>query len=151
MRFVLAALSLGLAATLVSTPATLGFFGLLAPGGFFVNLVLIPLSTLVLFAGVAALLSGLLGLAPLAVLFNHAAALLLVGMESLVAASLRLPGASWPARFDPAWLASAASAGLIVLLAVGYAARWPRRAGGYWTPYLALGLLLLFGVGAAVP
>lgn len=151
VRFILAALALGLAATLVSTPATLGFFGLLAPGGFFVNLVLIPASSLVLFAGVAALLSGLLGLAPVALLFNHAAALVLAGMEALVEASLRVPGASWPAQFTPSWLASATSAALLALLAVGYATLWPRRAGGYWTPYLALGLVLLFGVGAIAP
>jgi competence protein ComEC len=149
-RFVLAALALGLAATLVSTPATLGFFGLLAPVGFFVNLLLIPLSSLVLFAGVASLVTGLVGLAPLAILFNHAGALVLAGMEIAVATSLRVPGASWPARFDPAWLAPVSLAGVLALLAVGYSARWTSRAGGYWTPYLALGLLLLFGVAAPI-
>ena len=150
-RLVLAALALGLAATLIGTPATLGFFGLMAPGGFFVNLVLIPISSLVLFAGLASLLAGLVGLAPLAILFNHAGALVLAFMESAVAASLRVPGMSWPACFNPPWLATAASAGLLALLASGYALRWSRRIGGYWLPYCVLGLLLAFGVerGAA--
>jgi competence protein ComEC len=147
-RFALAALALGLAATLVSTPATLGFFGLLAPGGFFVNLVLIPLSSLVLFAGVGSLLAGLVGIAPLASLFNHAGALVLAGMEHAVASSLRVPGSSWPARFDPPWLAPVSLTAMAILLAAGYARRWPRWAGGYWAPYVALGLLLFFGASA---
>lgn len=145
-RAVLTAVALGLAATLVSTPATLGFFGLLTPVGFLVNLVLIPMSSLVLFAGVAALLAGLAGITPLAVLFNHSAALTLATMEAIVAAALRLPGASWPARFDPPVLALAGSVGLLALLAMGYALGWRRRAGGYWLPAAALALLLLFGL-----
>lgn len=150
-RAALGAVALGFAATLVSTPACLGFFGLLTPGGFFINLVLIPIASLVLFAGVASLLVGLLGLTPLAVLFNHAAALLLAGMDRAVGASLLVPGASVPASFDPPWLASAAGVGLLALLAVGYASRWSWRTGGYFTPYVALGLLLFFGVGAPPP
>lgn len=149
-RFVLAALALGLAATLFSTPATLGFFGLLAPVGFFINLLLIPLASLVLFSGVTALLCGLIGLDPLASLFNHAAALLLAAMEHSVRIALELPGASWPAHFQPAWLATAGCSGLLVLLAVGYSFRWSPRLGGYWTPYAALALLLAFGAHATL-
>ncbi len=151
-RFVLAALALGLAATLVGTPATLAFFGLMAPGGFFVNLVLIPVSSLVLFAGVAALLAGLAGLAPLAILFNHAGALVLAFMETVVTASLRVPGMSWPAAFAPSWTAAPTGVGIMALLAAGYAWRWPRHIGGYWLPCLALVLTLLFAVEkSAVP
>jgi len=150
-RALLGAVALGLAATLVSTPATLGFFGLFAPGGFLVNLVLIPAASLVLFSGVAALFVGLAGLTPLAILFNHAAALVLAAMEGTVTLALRMPGVSWPASFDPPWLASAAGAVLLALLAVGYALRWSRRVGGYWTPYAVLGILLLFGVTTPPP
>jgi len=145
-RWVLAALALGLAATLVGTPATLAFFGLVAPGGFFVNLVLIPVSSLALFAGVASLFVGLLGLAPLSILFNHAGALVLSWMEAVVAASLRVPGMSWPAAFAPSWTAGLTGLGVMILLAVGYVLRWPRRLGGYWLPYLALGAALLVAV-----
>ncbi len=145
-RFTLAAIALGLAATLIGTPATLAFFGLVAPGGFFVNLLLIPASSLVLFAGMASLIVGLCGLTPLAVLFNHAGALVLALMEAIVAASLRVPGMSWPAVFDPSWMAFLSGVGLIALLAVGYVLRWPRRAGAYWLPYLALGLVLCLAV-----
>ena len=145
-RGVLSAIALGLAATLVSTPATLAFFGLVAPGGFFVNLVLIPVAALVLFAGVAALLCGLLGLGPLAVLFNHAAALVLAAMDTVVVRTLDVPGVSWPAAFAAPWLAGASGVGLLALLAVGYARGWRAREGGYWAPYAALGLVLVLGV-----
>ena len=148
-RFLLAALALGLGATLVGTPATLAFFGLVSPGGFFVNLVLIPISSLVLFAGFASLLVGLLGIGPLAILFNHAGALVLAFMDAVVAASLRVPGMSLPAKFDPSWMGTLTGVGLIALLAVGYVLRWSRRLGGYWLPYLALGLALLFAVKGA--
>jgi competence protein ComEC len=149
VRFALAALALGLAATLVSTPATLTFFGLVSPGGFFVNLILIPVSSFVLFAGLASWIVGLLGLAPLAVLFNHAGALLLQAMEKTVVLSLEVPGASWPAQFAPPALGPASLLGVLLLLALGYALRWPRRAGGYLGPWLALALLLAFGVEAS--
>ena len=145
-RCVLAAVALGLAATLVGTPAALAFFGLVAPGGFFVNLLLIPASSLVLFAGLASLIVGLLGLAPLAVLFNHAGALILAIMESVVASSLQVPGMSWPAKFEPPWMAATAGVGLLTLLAIGYVLRWPRRAGAYWLPYVALALVLCLAV-----
>ncbi len=148
-RAVMTSVALGIAATLVSTPATLGFFSLLAPVGFVVNLVLIPVSSLVLFAGVASMLVGLAGLTPLAVLFNHAAALTLAAMEAMVVAALRIPGASWPASFDPPVLAVAGSAGLLALLGLGYALGWRRRIGGYWLPVAALALLLAFGLGDA--
>ena len=145
-RALIGAVALGLAATLVSTPATLGFFQLVTPGGFFVNLLLIPLSTLVLFAGVAALVTGGLGLAPLTSVFNHAAALLLAVMEGAVEVATRVPGATWPARFVLPGLATATSAGLLLLLAAGYMRGWRRRDGGYWAPYVVLGLVLVLGV-----
>ncbi|MBC8008742.1 MAG: ComEC/Rec2 family competence protein [Burkholderiales bacterium] len=147
-RSILGLVALGLAATLISTPATLGFFGLLAPGGFFVNLVLIPASTLVLFAGVAALLTGLLGLTPLTLIFNHAAALVLVAMESVVGWSLKLPVTSWPAAFTIPTLASLATVLMLSMLAAGYIRGWRNRDGGYWAPYAALGLMLVLGVKA---
>jgi hypothetical protein len=71
-------------------------------------------------------------------------------MEHSVRIALELPGASWPAHFQPAWLATAGCSGLLVLLAVGYSFRWSPRLGGYWTPYAALALLLAFGAHATL-
>jgi competence protein ComEC len=145
-RGLIGLVALGLAATLISTPAALVFFGLLTPGGFFINLVLIPASTLVLFAGVAAMLTGMLGLAPLALVFNHAGALVLTAMEAIVGWSLRLPGASWPGAFRNAELAALAIPLMLGVLALGYIRNWRERDGGYWAPYAVLGLMLVLGV-----
>jgi competence protein ComEC len=139
-------LALGLASTLVSLPATLEFFQLLTPGAFFANLILIPLSTPVLFAGVCALIAGGVGLAPLAVVFNHAAAVLLSIMTWLVERVVEVPGVAWPAAFTQAWLGAALLAFMPALLAFGYVRGWRRSEGGYWLPYAVLGLVLVLGV-----
>lgn len=143
---VLGLLALGLASTLVSLPATLEFFQLLTPGAFFTNLILIPLSTPVLFAGVCALITGGIGLAPLATVFNHAAALLLSIMTWLVESVVEVPGVAWPAAFIQAWLGGALLAFMPALLALGYVRGWRRSEGGYWLPYAVLGLVLVLGV-----
>ncbi len=147
-RLALGVVALGLAAALVSTPASLAHFGLLAPVGFFVNLLLVPAAGLVLFAGVGSLILGGLGLTPLAVLFNHASALVLALMEKIIVGSLALPGASVPAEFVAPWLAGASGVGMLALLALGYVRGWRPREGGYWTPYAVLGLVLVLGVRA---
>jgi competence protein ComEC len=146
VQWSLGLIALGLASTLVSLPATLGFFNLLTPGAFFTNLLLIPLSTPVLFAGVCAIITGGVGLAPLAMLFNHAAALLLAVMAWLVERVVEVPGVAWPAGYTQPWLGAAVMAGMPALLALGYVRGWRRRDGGYWLPYAVLGLVLVLGV-----
>ena len=148
-RGLLGAMALGFASALVSIPSTLAFFSLLTPGGFFVNLVLIPVSALVLFSGFASMLTGGLGLFPVASLFNHAAALVLDGMEWTVVQALRVPGSAWPAHFVLSWVAPLASAGLLGLLALGYTRGWRTREGGYWAPYAVMALVLVLGVRVA--
>ena len=145
VRAILAAVALGLAATLVSTPASISFFGLIAPGGFFVNLLLIPAAAPVLFAGVASLIVGGLGFSAGADVFNHSAALFLVAMESTVEWSLKLPAASWPLEFATPTLTTCAGAIMLIVLATGYSAAWPKKLGSYWLAYAALTLLLVLG------
>jgi len=147
-RHMLSAVALGLAATLVSMPATLSFFSLMTPGAFFANLLLIPLSTPVLFAGVCSMIAGGAGLGAVAGLFNHAGALVLKLMAWLVERVVEVPGVSWPATYTQPWLSPFLLAGMPALLALGYAAGWPRRWGGYWVPYAMLGLVLVLGVRA---
>lgn len=138
--------ALGLAATLVSLPATVAFFSLMTPGGFFVNLILVPSAGLVLCAGVISMVCGLAGLAPLASLFNHAAAMVLAGMEGAVVLAIKVPGGSWPAQFATPWLGPATMAGIVGLLALGYMRGWAAREGGYWAVWIPLGLVLVLGV-----
>lgn len=138
VRLLMDLVALGLAATLISLPAGVGFFQLVAPGGFFLNLLLIPLAGLVLFAGVASMIVGLAGLGALASLFNHAALLVLALMETAIEQTLRVPLVSWPAEFRAEWMFSAAMSLMILLLVCGYARSWKTREGGHWLPYAVL-------------
>jgi hypothetical protein len=80
------------------------------------------------------------------VLCNHAAALLLLGIEWLVRTSVRLPGAFVPARFSAAWVGPMALTALIVVLGLGYATNWRRDRGGWWPPFAIVAVVLIFGV-----
>jgi hypothetical protein len=92
------------------------------------------------------MLVGGLGWVGLASVFNHGAALVLAGMEGAVELALKVPGVAWKAQFVAPWCAPVASAGMLGLLAVGYARGWRAREGGYWLPFAVLGLGLVLGV-----
>lgn len=139
-------LGLGLAAALVSTISGPQFFHVWAPGGFFANLVLVPLAMLVIIAGFASIVTGLAGLAPLGVLFNHAAMVLLVIIERLIRTGVQVPGGWWPANWRAPWLASAALALLLTTVLAGYATGWRRERGAWWPPFIIAALSLIFGV-----
>ncbi len=145
-RILIVALSLGLAATVVSTVSSIAFFQLVTPGAFAANLVLIPLASVVVIAGCASLLCGFVGLSGLSVVFNHAAALVLWIIESVVQLVVTLPGTSMPATFRQPWIAPVAFAVVIGLMLHGYARGWRPAAGGFWPPFAALAVLLLLGV-----
>ncbi len=142
---VLTAVAFGLAATLVGTISGVSFFGLLTPGSFVANLVLIPISFLVITGGLAALICGLIGLWPLAIVFNHAAALVLAGIDATLRALVTVPGAYGTSHFRAECLGPAAFAAMLVLMAWGYAHRWARPAGAYWPPFVLLAVLLAAG------
>lgn len=142
---ILTAVAFGLAATLVGTISGVSFFGLLTPGSFFANLVLIPVSLLVITGGLAALICGLIGFWPLAIVFNHAAVLVLAGIDLALRALVEVPGVYDAAAFRTDWLGAAAFAAMLAVMAWGYANRWASPAGGYWPPFVLLALLLIVG------
>ncbi len=133
-------------AFLASTPAGIGYFQVLSPGSLVANLIIIPISSLALIAGFLALLTGLTGLAAWNVLFNAAAAVILLTMDWLVQQGTALPGMYWPAHFTAAWMAPGALALLTAVMLAGRAGQWARRYGGYWPPAVLLGLIVIFGV-----
>jgi competence protein ComEC len=137
---------IGLAATLVSALTSVQFFNLFTPGALVANLVLIPLSSLVIGAGFLSLLCGLTGIAAAGVLFNHAGALLLWFMDHLVRVAVAVPGLFFPARFRWDWLGPAGHAALLGVCLAGYAWRWRRDRGGFWPPFVLVALLLAGGV-----
>jgi competence protein ComEC len=144
-RALLGMVGIGLAASLVSTISTIQFFQLFTPGAFAVNLVLIPLSTLVIGAGFLSLLCGLAGFIAGSVLFNHAGLLLLWLMDFLLRAAMVVPGVYQTARFRAPWMGPAILAALLATCLTGCAWHWRRERGGFWPPFILGALLLMLG------
>jgi competence protein ComEC len=142
-RWLLNAVALGVATTLVSTLCGVIFFQLFTPGGLLANLVLIPVSSLVILGGFLSLLCGLAGLTPLCVLFNHAAALVLAIMEWTIAWLLRIPGFFWTTEFVTTWTGFTALGLVLAALFYGYSRQWEMRRGGFWPPFALTALALV--------
>lgn len=143
-----AAVAIGVATTLVSLLTGVQFFRLLTPGALLANLVLIPAAMLATLGGFASLLCGLVGFTPGAVLCNHAAALMMFGIQELVRLSVQLPGAFLTARFTAPWIGPATLAVLIAVIVAGYAREWknPAGQGRWWPPFAVVATALIFGV-----
>jgi competence protein ComEC len=131
---------------LVGSVSGVTFFGLITPGALAINLVLIPVSSLVITGGFLSLLCGIVGFSAASSLFNHAAALVLWAADALVRGFVRLPAAWFNARFVLPWLGPAVLAALLASLLLGYQAGWARRFGGFWPPFLLTVLALGLGV-----
>ena len=140
------AVAIGVATTLVSLLTGVQFFRLLTPGALLANLALIPAAVLVTLGGFVSLVCGLLGWAGGAALCNHAAALVLLGIEELVRAGVRLPGAFLTAHYTAPWIGPAALAAVLAMMFAGYAAGWPRNRGGFWPPFVVVAAAMIFGV-----
>lgn len=145
-RDLIRSLAAGWTAFLASTPAGIGFFGLFSPGSLLANLVIIPLSNLIIQAGFLSLVIGLIGLTPVSTLLNRAAALLIVGTDRLLQSGVAVPGIFFNAQFRAGWLAPVSLALMTAVMLAGSAGRWSRRYGGYWLPVIVLALLVIFGV-----
>lgn len=142
-RWLLGTLAITTAALLGSTPATIVTFGLFTPGALVANLVIVPLASLALIAGFLAFLAGLSGLPGLTLLFNHAAALLILVMEELVRLGTSLPLAYFPAALRAPGLAGPAMLVPLGLMLLGAARRWRGRGGSFWLPGAGLAAVLL--------
>ncbi len=140
------ALAIGLATMPVSLVTGIQYFELLTPGALATNLVLIPAAVVVTLGGFASLLCGGLGFEAGVLVCNHAAALVLLGIEHFVRWSVTWPGAFVPARFTAEWIGPATLTALLAALLGGYAAGWRRRAGGRWPPFAIVAVALLCGV-----
>ena len=146
LRWFWPVLGIGLAASLVSAVTGPAFFKVWAPGGLITNLVLVPLAMVAIIAGFASVAVGLAGATALAALFNHAAVLVLLGIDALIRLGVKLPGAWWPAHWRAAWAAPAALAALLAVVLSGYATGWKRERGGWWPPFAVVVIVLILGV-----
>ncbi len=145
-QYILLTVAISLSATLASSTLSIHYFNVFAPGAVLLNVVLVTLASLVISAGMLALLLGHLGLAPLTLLFNHAAWLVIVTMEGAVAAWRFLPAHFWQAEYR-----SGAWTGITVAALLGSLLLYSERAGRpAWinavTPFLVFIALLLAGV-----
>lgn len=146
VRQLVGVLGVALAAVTYSTLGGVQFFQLFTPIGWLANLVLIPLATLIILGGFLSILCGLVGLGPLALLFNHAAALLLWGVGEGLRVLVHLPGTHVEAHFRASWFGGAAFVALIALSMYGYNRRWERWHAGFWLPPAFVALVLVFAV-----
>jgi competence protein ComEC len=145
-RHVLGAAGIGIAASLVGAISSVRFFGVLAPAGLPVGIVLAPFAMLVIVAGFLSIGAGLSTLAVASRFLNGAASVLLRAIAAVVSASLRIPGGSLDAHFRAGWIGPAALAALTGACMAGYSGRWRRNAGSWWLPFIILALALVFGV-----
>jgi competence protein ComEC len=144
-RTLLSALGIGLAASLVSTVTGVIFFQLCNPASLLVNLALVPASAFVIWGGFLSLIAGLAGLGAVSVLFNHAAAVVLLAMEKIIAGFLKLPGAFWSAQFAHTWVGYGVFFVLLATLLFGYVHGWEKRRGGFWPPFVLTIAALVLG------
>ncbi len=143
---VLTAVAMAWAATLVGTVGGIAFFGWFSPLAMLANLALIPLACITIKCGFLALLAAIAGLAPLVLLFNHAAAFVLLVMQSLLTVTMRLPGSAWPAGFaHPLW-GPCAICLLLGVMAWGYGRSWQGRWTPPWLPAAVTVVVLVSGL-----
>lgn len=134
------------AALLAGIPAAIGYFSLISPGSLLANLLVLPLSTLAIIAGLASLLGGLSGLEGISLIFNHAAVILIRTMAWFLQRGVELPGMYFPAQFTFPWLAPLATVLVLATMFAGACLHWPRRWGATWWPVLAVTLILFLSV-----
>ncbi|MCH8475172.1 MAG: competence protein ComEC family protein [Opitutales bacterium] len=96
---VLSLLAISLSATLASSVLAIHYFGHFSPGAVFLNMILVPLATLVMVAGLCSISLGTLGLTVGSSLFNHAAWVVVALMEQAVRLFLAIPGFFYTAEY----------------------------------------------------
>lgn len=133
-------------AFLASTPSGIGYFQLFSPGSLPANLVVIPMSTGVIYAGFVSLLAGLVGLTPVSAACNLVAAQLMDVMDWVLQRGTALPATWFTTSYRADWLAPASLGLMTTLFLAGSAVRWSPRYGGFWPPAILLALLMTFGV-----
>ena len=145
-RWAFDVLGLGCAATLVSTLSGVAFFGVFAAGALVANLVLVPLASGVIMAGLASIVCGLAGLGWAGRLCNELAGGLLGLIDLLIRQGTRVPGAFWAAHFRTDWAGSTAMAIVVAACLAGYATGWRKDRGGFWPPVALAALAVIIGV-----
>ena len=143
LKGTLSLFAVGLGAWMMSTPLSIHYFNVFAPGALALNLMLLPLATGVIICCFLALLFGLISLVELTSFWNHGAWLLIAIMEN----SLQWSQESylWFSRrvWLAPWFAFATTFILFCTLLIGHSHRYIRFSGTYIAPLILLCLLVL--------
>ena len=92
LEIILGALVISLAAFLASAPLSILYFGIFPPPAIVLNLLLVPVATLVIVSGMLSLVCGLAGMAVLNVFFNHGPLTLIILTEKMLESLVDIPG-----------------------------------------------------------
>jgi competence protein ComEC len=147
----LASIAISWTALLCSAPLTAEYFGVVSASGLLLSFLLVPLATVVLCSGVAAMLLGLVPWPPFTWLSWLVNTIGLAGtafMDGLVEVVAEIPGLHTRLQLEPYWSGQvAAVAVLVAMLAARPRVHAPRP----WIFLLPLGVLAVFGILTARP
>jgi competence protein ComEC len=136
--------SISVSAATVSIPLGLAYFGVASPGAVVSNIVVIPFAMAAVGAGFASLVFGLLGVAILSSVFNHAAVLIISVIDRGAQWASAVPGMFFHGSFSQEWMSPAIVLVLTAVMVAFYAVGWRRVPGGLWIPpALMAGTLVL--------
>ena len=125
LRFLADSVAVSLAAFLASVPLTGYYFGRFTPGGLFANLVIAPISGLIVIAGTLGLFASFIH-TWLANIFNHAAGLLTMVMVRTAELTAGCPGLGYNTGKWEVWQVVVWLTGLVVLAGWIYWRRKPK-------------------------
>ena len=143
-RHLLGSLAVGIATALVADLCGVLFFQMYAPSSLLANIILIPAASAALWACFCSVVCGLLRILWLANIFNHASAMILLGMDACIRFLVTLPAAVVPRQFISVRVGFLSIAGLLLVMIAGYATRWSWRFGGWLTPVVLCACALIF-------
>ncbi len=132
-------------ASLIGLITSVAFFGWFTPLAFYANVLLVPLAGLVVAGGFTAIVVGLAGSMTLALVFNHAAALVLVAMQTVLEMGIGNTGSKLASFWLPAW----GQTGMVAVLAAMVFAHEridPTSRWHWWLPTGVSFLVLVIGL-----
>lgn len=143
-RYIIDIVSISVAASTVSGLLSIHYFETLPILGVLLSAFILPLASLAIIAGFCSLISSLLFLAPLASVFNHAAAALLLFIETIIEWISKVPHGSIQSRpeHSPHLIIVAT---ILAIALCGYSKSWKIALPLLWSsPFALLGILYLW-------
>jgi competence protein ComEC len=132
-----------LSATLASAPLSILYFGILAPLAVFLNMIIIPMASLVIIAGLFSLIGSSLFLPAVSGFLNHGPLLLIQIMGGLLGNASLLPNSFVNTSWLVDWLGIATSVLFIGNLLTGHYQKWRNRWKFTFPVVIIVGMILL--------